>query len=98
MKDRYVSAIEDFVDEQWFEPEAHWPEHWFNQRAYSRWAASEILRLLRSRKPDQDPEELASKFARKMDYLSTINTETRAMFSYARDAAHDIADVIRAMS
>lgn len=96
MSDRYVSAIRGFSEEVWFEPEAHWPKYWFDQRAYSRWAAMEVLHLLRSRE-DKSPVSVVQKFIKHMDYLSCIKPETREMFVFAREAGVDMLDVIRAM-
>ena len=96
MSDRYVLAIWGFSEETWFEPQANWPKYWFDQRAYSRWAAMEILQLLRSRE-DESPISVVQGFVDEMDRLYCIRRESREMFAHAREAGTDILDVLRAM-
>lgn len=63
----------------------------FNQIAYSRWAAFEILYLIRQ-KPDIPPTILVENFVNKMVDMSLSNKKYSMIACIAYDAAMDILD------
>jgi len=73
-----------------------WPKHWFDQRAYSRWAANEILGLMMDR-PFESPVAVIEEFMIKMDYFSWVakDSEAHRIFSIAADTAEDLLELIK---
>ena len=63
----------------------------FKQESCSRWAANEILKLLKKEK-DIPPLLILEKFAAQMDSFSCLNRNTSFIFSVAHDTAMDIID------
>ena len=96
MSDYVVRCVYSFSEEQWVEPSKTWPRYWFDKNSYSRWAASEILDLLR-RRGESTPSEVVSDFANRMDDYSCYNETSRYIFSIAHEAATDILDVVRSL-
>ena len=84
-----------YMEECLFEPKACWPKYWFEQRVYSRWAASEILELIMDH-PLTPPDEVVYEFILKMVIYSEIteSKEKRFIFSTAMDTAEDILNLI----
>lgn len=93
MNKHVVQSVYFFSEEQWVEPSGNWPKYWFDKNSYSRWAASEVLYLLRTG-GDRKPSAIVEAFYNKMDLYSTYNKETGYIFSIARDAARDLLDIV----
>lgn len=93
--DSAVMAIVSYMEECLFEPQACWPKYHFEQRAYSRWAASEILELVMDH-PLTPPDEVVYEFILKMVIYSEVteSKEKSFIFSTARDTAEDILNLI----
>lgn len=96
MSDHVVRCVYSFSEEQWVEPSKHWPKYWFDKNSYSRWAASEIIYLLRKR-GDLAPSQVVSEFADRMDDYSCYNETSRYIFTIAHEAATDILDFVRSL-
>ena len=96
MDDRLVWLVKNYVDEEWKEPGANWPSYYFERNAYSRWAAYEIVDLLKNR-GETSPVKIVKDFASVMDDYSCLNKVARGIFSIARDAANDILYFLYAM-
>lgn len=96
MNDHVVRSVYYFSEEQWVEPSKGWPKYWFDKNSYSRWAVSEILELLRTR-GETKPTKIVKDFANKMDRYSCYNDDSKYIFTFARDAAEDILDVVRSL-
>lgn len=90
-----VRLIIAYMEECLFEPKACWPKYWFEQRVYSRWAASEILELIMDH-PLTPPDEVVYGFVLKMVIYSeaTESKEKRFIFSTAMDTAVDVLNLI----
>lgn len=99
--------IQKYVDECLFEPRSNWPTHIFNERSCSRWAAQEIMdRIIHEddRIPahisyfePRAPQTIVEDFIDEMDYYveTSKHKQIQLIFSFARDAAKDILQLIR---
>ena len=96
MDERFTFAVYCFTEEQWIEPDRNWPPYWFDRNSYSRWAAYEIIDLLRNR-GDEKASTTVKQFKDKMDNYSCYNPISRNLFRLATEAADDILDIVRAM-
>ena len=97
-----VSIIQEYIDDNLFEPNANWPEYEFKNRCYERWAAEELITRITdeslilpdhvSGKRQKSPFRVIEKFIDEMDYHATRtdNQHHRFIFSIARDTAIDI--------
>lgn len=67
----------------------------FMMHAYSRWAAEEIIRILKEN-PNTSSVDLVEHYRDKMDYFaaSAHTAEANFMFSVACDTATDILDCL----
>ena len=92
-----VQTIEKYLDECLFEPEANWPPYWFEQRAYSRWAAKEIILGIKER--SRSHMTVVQDFIRQMDEFAGIKEDTQPSFVFiiARDAAKEILCTLEAI-
>ena len=63
----------------------------FAHESCTNWAARELLNELRNH-PNEPAIDVTERFARKMDYYSTLNTANSVIFSTAHDIAMDILD------
>ena len=95
MHEKEILAIHKFIDDSLFKPEYNWPEHHFNERSYSRWAANEILTLI-TNYDLISPISVVSDFINKMDAFLDMRegTEHEIIYSIARDMGYDILDVL----
>lgn len=91
MNEAAVLAIINYMEECLFEPKRNWPEYWFNQKSYSRWAANEILERVMDH-PMMPPIMVIEEFMITMDLYSCMAEDTRVsiIFSIAKDTAEDI--------
>lgn len=91
-------AIKDYID-MLYEPSRNWPQYYFEERCYMRWAAKEILLYIRSN-PQKTPIEATAEFmgkARKSAQSDRRTRSDRFIFETACEAAEDILDILRAM-
>lgn len=93
-----LEYIEDLKDCSYGFPRSFskWQKEYFYQNAYSRWAANEILGLLRRSKAYSSIPVL-EEFVRKMDKYACMKSDNSLMFSIAKDTAEDILDRFLAM-
>lgn len=96
MDDRLVWLVKNYIEDEWKEPSGNWPDYWFNRNIYSRWAAYEILALLKNR-GNKSPVKITKDFASDMDDYSCYNKKSREIFSIAREAANEILYFLYAM-
>ena len=47
-KNLALETIQNYIWENLFEPNVHWPMHEFKRRSYARWAALEILEKIKN--------------------------------------------------
>lgn len=95
-----VSIIQEYIDENLFEPNANWPEHEFKIRSYERWAGEELIKRITdesmilpvSGRTQKSPFRIIERYIDEMDYHATRtdNQHHRFIFSVARDTAIDI--------
>ena len=90
-----VKSIMNYMQDSLFEPQACWSKYYFEHRAYSQWAASEILELVMDH-PLTPPDEVVYEFILKMVIYSEVteSKEKSFIFSTARDTAEDILNLI----
>lgn len=92
-RERVIFEIESYARQYLFEPAGNWPKYWFKQRSYRRWAAEELIELLK--KDTSTPARIqVEKFIHKMDMYSTINSSSSWIFAVARDEAENIYDIL----
>ena len=96
MDDRVVWLVQCYIEDEWKDPSCRWSDWYFTKNAYSRWAAYEIVDLLKNR-GDTSPIKIVKDFSSTMDDYSCMNNMARGIFSIARDAANDILDFLYAM-
>ena len=91
MYEAAIAELEYYMDTYLFPPGTNWPEYYFKERSYSRWAASEILQRLKEG-GNLTPIEIVEEFIDEMDDFSCLNDrrESKLIFSIARDAGKDI--------
>lgn len=86
--------VSEFIDTFLFPPCNNWPKCEFEERAYSRWAAMEILNRLDTRK-NMSAINIIQEFTEEMlDYeRETDKWEKVRIFRTAREIAEDIASL-----
>lgn len=91
MNEHALSSIFRHIEEHLFEPGKKWPVDVRADRAYSRWAAYEIIQLLMDN-PFEDPRMLIEEFEIKMIAYSEVYDSHGGfnMFTIAADTANDI--------
>lgn len=102
MNESAISVIQEYIDKHLFEPGSNWPESYFDERSYSRWAAyeiqgriyEEILRLpphMTGREP-KSPIDIILEFINDMENYSCFRDDEKPnlIFSIAKDSAKDI--------
>jgi len=92
MNEAVILIIESYISEHLFEPAAHWPKYYFDQRAYSRWVANEILERVKQQKLTP-PIIIIEEFIRELDNCSCVNGRNEMIFSIAREAAEEMLDL-----
>ncbi len=95
MSNETISKINSYIDTYLFEPQNTWPNIYFEERSYSRWAANEIIYLLLEQENIR-PIELISRFAFLMGRYSdkSSNHKSQWIFSIAKDIAEDIQGLL----
>lgn len=88
--ERAITIVQEYRDRS-SEKISRWNGYTFKQESCSRWAANEILKLLKKRQ-DVPPLVLIEEFADQMDHFSCLNLNTSFIFSVARDTALNIVD------
>lgn len=102
MYETAISVIQEYMDENFFEPGRNWPKYEFFERSCSRWAADEIIRRLIdeteklppyiSGQEPNPPIGVIHEFINELTYYSEYGEDKgkQAMFSIAKEAAIDI--------
>lgn len=96
-----ISVVQEYMDENLFEPGRNWPKYEFLERSCSRWAADEIIRRLTiedekmphiSGREPNPPIGVIHEFINELTYYSEYGEDKgkQAMFSIAKEAAIDI--------
>lgn len=99
MDKQVESAITDYIYDL-SEPCRNWPDYYFEERSYMRWAAKELLEYIRSN-PQKQPVEVTKDFIRKVTDFARSDRRTREdcfIFTVARETAEDILDILTAMA
>ena len=77
----------NYIEQQLFGPYPTWPEYYFKQRSYSKWAANEILDIIR-KNPQKPILIILKEFIDKCDYFAAL--DKNLIFSAAKEVAEDI--------
>lgn len=78
------------------EPEVYWPQHWFEEVSFTRWAAGELMEAIMDN-PMVSAMDTIEEFAIKMTaYQATSDgTDAGKIFKYAADFAYETLDILR---
>ena len=91
MNEIAIDIVLDYIDHELFEPDYKWPDHIFEHRTYSRWAAYEILERIMDH-PYDNPDILIEQFW--FEICSVLNddldSKKEEMFSIAKETIEDI--------
>lgn len=89
------SKVVNYMDEALFEPQPNWPLYHFEERSYSRWAATEIITALMDR-PLDPPDIVVEEFLLKVTLMASITEDSkkRHIFSVAKEIAEDILHLL----
>lgn len=95
MNDQAIRTIIDYSNEHLFEPDSKWPQHEFELRSYSRWAAFEIVQRIMDH-PKTPARNTVEEFLIKMLYYSSLSDGTKpgTVYSIAIYTAEDILELI----
>lgn len=90
-----VISLSDYLYET-REPEVSWPDHWFEEICFSRWAAEELIHAILDH-PMVCADETVEKFAIKMTAYSALSDGTDAgrIFSIAAKFAYKTLEMFR---
>jgi len=93
--DSVVEALVEFLYETG-EPEVYWPQHWFEEVSFTRWAAGELMGAIMDH-PTVPAMDTIEAFALKMTaYQATSDgTDAEKIFKYAADFAYETLDIFR---
>lgn len=92
MEKEAVLAIQEYIHQYLFEPKSNWPTCEFRRRSYSRWAADEILNMIKNDPINQDPLNNVELFMNKMDRFLDMSENQEVYFAFivAKETAEDI--------
>lgn len=94
-KESVIEWMNEFIYDNLFEPNAHWPKEEFDRKSSERWAANEIIE--RIKKSNDDPVLVVLYFWAEMeDYASKdeISKENAKNFKYAAEIAYEIGGML----
>lgn len=96
MNEIAIKEVMDYIENDLFEPGTSWPNHIFEERSYSRWAAYEIIQRLMDR-PLDPPEITIEEFIFDMEsyYAITENPRIEHIFSIAADIGKNILQIVQ---
>lgn len=78
------------------EPEVYWPQHWFDEISFTRWAAGELMEAIMNH-PTVPAMDTIEEFAIKMTsyWAGEDGTNAEKIFKYAADFAYETLDIFR---
>lgn len=90
-----IQALFEYLCES-DEPELYWPDHWFEEVCFSRWAAGELINAILDH-PMVPADETIEEFAIKMTAYSALSDGTDAgrIFSIAAKFAYETLELFR---
>lgn len=94
-KESVIEWMDEFIYDNLFEPNAHWPKEEFDRKSSERWAANEIIE--RIKESNDDPVLVVLHFWAEMeDYASKdeISKENAKNFKYAAEIAYEIGSML----
>lgn len=93
--DSAILALIDYLEES-DTPELYWPQKWFEEVCFSRWAAGELISAILDH-PMNSADETIEEFAIKMTAFSALSNGTDAgrIFSTAAQFAYEILEIFR---
>ena len=91
MHETAIAVIVEHFEENLFAPAKNWPDKWFTQRSYERWAAGEILTLVMNN-PKTPAITIIESFMIQMLIFSSKAKDTKGptIFAIAKETAEDI--------
>ena len=93
--DSAIYALIEFLYET-PEPEVYWPQHWFEEVSFTRWAAGELMEAILNH-PTVPALDTIEEFALKMTayWANSDGTDAEKIFKYAADFAYETLDIFR---
>lgn len=94
LRTQAIDVIEEFIDENLFEPNRHWPKNEFDRKSCERWAAKEIIS--RINKSNKAPAAVVYIFMKEMEKYSMmdIDRDNAYMFKIASEIAEEIGSIL----
>lgn len=86
-----MEIIEEYFDDNLFEPNRNWPQEEFDRKAIERWAAKEIIERIKT--SSDDPIDVVTVFWAEMNQYSLMDDISKEN-AYAFSLAYEIADEI----
>lgn len=89
-----LEAIQDYIWENLFEPNVHWPMYEFKRRSYARWAASEIKERIKN--GNRLPVLEVYDFFKTVDDFSKMDSDVDMAFIFktAAETAEEIGSLL----
>lgn len=95
MNDKIVQALLDYLEHYSNPPELDWPEHWFEEVSFSRWAVCEMLNAVLDH-PITPAADTIAEFELKMEVYEALSGERPSgrIFSIAAQTAREFLEMI----
>lgn len=90
-KEAVLETIQEYFNDNLFEPNRNWPKEEFDRKACERWAAKEIMKKISE--SDDDPLDVVTEFWAEMNQYS-IKDDISKESAYACKLSYQIADEI----
>lgn len=93
--DMAVMSLIEFLYETG-EPEVYWPQHWFEEVSFTRWAAGELITAIMDH-PMVPAMDTIEEFAIKMEAYHALSDGTKAeqIFFTAAEFAYETLELFR---
>jgi hypothetical protein len=91
--DEDIFKIQNYLNNDLFEPSLNWPKDEFKKRCYSRWAVNEIITRIMDR-PLDPPDQIIELFLIEMIIYSTRENDSDEIFSIASNTAEELLGLL----
>lgn len=91
--DEAIFKIQNYLNNDLFEPSLNWPKDEFRKRCYSRWAVNEIITRIMDR-PLDPPDQIIELFLIEMIIYSTRENDSDEIFSIASNTAEELLGLL----
>lgn len=91
--DEAIFKIQNYLNNDLFEPSLNWPKDEFRKRCYSRWAVNEIITRIMDR-PLDPPDQIIELFLIEMIIYSIRENDSDEIFSIASNTAEELLGLL----